>query len=175
MEKGREESSHCRARAPAAGAPGSLQREPPGSLRGWGPRTKEVCLDAGGRGSVRLPTPRQPPESGPGVPPGGRCRGVRRLGCGGWSCPPWKGRSEARQRGRAGGAASRQPRPALPASRSEGGGGRVCPRRGRPSSRGNSQFLLPQPALFSPSPVPRRHPGCGRRWDIAQAGLQFNF
>lgn len=87
MERGREESSHCRARAPAAGAPGSLQREPPGSLRGWGPRTKEVCLDAGGRGSVRLPTPRQPPESGPGVPPGGRCRGVRRLGCGGWELP----------------------------------------------------------------------------------------
>lgn len=104
------------------------------------------------------------------------CRGARRLDCRGGELPSAE-RATRRvcSRAGAGGAASRQPCPALlgfPLWRRQGS---RLPRRRRLSGSGNSQFVLPQPASSSPSPVTPRCPGCGRRWDAAQAGLKFNF
>ena len=94
--EGQGGSLPCRARAPAAGDRGSLASEPLASLRCRGPGRKEVCPRAGGRGSVRLRVPGQPPGGGQGVPRV-TCAGAH----GGWaaaagSCPRPKGQRGAR-------------------------------------------------------------------------------
>lgn len=112
------------------------------------------------------------------APPGVACAGAH----GGWAARSGEELPSAERATRstdsgagAGGAASLQRSPTLPASCSEGGRGLLCPRRPQRSGGGNS--VSPAPACLVrslPSPVPARCPGCGRRWDAAQAALKFN-
>lgn len=149
--EGQGGSLPSRARAPAAGDRGSLASEPLASLRRRGPGRKEVCPRAGGRGSVRLRVPGQPPGGGQGVPRV-TCAGAQ----GGWtaaagSCPRPKGQRGERAAVPGPGAQRRGSRALLSwASRSEGARGRVCPAAGGSPAVATHSLSCPS----QPRPLP---------------------
>lgn len=153
----------------------------PGSWRGSrlpasaaaGPRRKEVCPGAGGRWAVRQRVPGQPSRGGkahprwpvPGRKAAGRPRRRAALGRKGTRSADSRARARAQRRGSRAGS----PRPGA-----QKRGGRPYPRRRQPSGSSNSAFPA-RASLVLCQPAATARPGCGRRWDAAQAGLKFNF